>query len=106
MSEPRQCIFFTIIADEVTDKHANQEVLSVCLRFLDDLKYQQAEVKDFVYLDRTDGESISRAITDCLFKHGIDVTKARGQAYDGASAMSSSRVGVQARIRELAQRAL
>ena len=27
--------FFSIIGDEVTDKYANQEVLSVCLRFLD-----------------------------------------------------------------------
>ena len=34
------------------------------------------------------------------------ITKARGQAYDGASAMLSSRVGEQARIRALAPRAL
>ena len=58
--------FFAIIADEVTDVHANQEVLSVCLRFLDNLNPEQPEVKevffDFVYLDKTDGESISRAI--------------------------------------------
>ena len=26
---------FTIIADEVTDPHANQEILSVCVRFVD-----------------------------------------------------------------------
>ena len=94
--------FFAIIADEVTDVHANQEVLSLCLHFLDNLNPEQPEVKevffDFVYLDKTDGESISRAIIECLSKRGIDITKARGQAYDGASAMSSSRVGVQARI--------
>ena len=102
--------FFAIIADEVTDVQANQEVLSVCLRFLDNLNPEQPEVKevffDFVYLDKTDGESISRAIIECLSKHGIDITKARKQTYDGASAMSSSRVGVQARIRALAPRAL
>ena len=96
---------FAIIVDEVTDVHANQEVLSVCLRFLDNLNPEQPEVKevffDFVYLDKTDGVSISRAIIECLSKRGIDITKARGQAYDGASAMSSYRVGVQARIRAL-----
>ena len=27
--------FFSIIGEEVTDKYANQEILSVCLRFLD-----------------------------------------------------------------------
>ena len=26
---------FTVITDEVTDPHANQEILSVCIRFLD-----------------------------------------------------------------------
>ena len=102
--------FFAIIADEVTDVHANQEVLSVYIRFLDNLNPKQPEVKevffDFVYLDKTDGESISRAIIECLSKHGIDITKARKQTYDGASAMSSSRVGAQARIRVLAPRAL
>ena len=102
--------FFAIIADEVTDVHANQEVLSVCLRFLDNLNPEQPEVKevffDFVYLDKTDGESISRAMMECLSKRGIDITKARRQAYDGASPMSSSRVGVQTRIRALAPRAL
>ena len=78
--------FFAIIAYEVTDVHANQEVLSVCLRFLDNLNPEQPEVKevffDFVYLDKTDGESISRATIKCLSKRGIDITKARGQAYD------------------------
>ena len=58
--------FFTVIADEVTDVHANQEVLSVCLRFLDNFNPKQPEVKevffDLVYLDEADGESISRAI--------------------------------------------
>ena len=76
--------FFTIIADEVTDVHANQEVLSVCLRFLDNLNPEQPEVKevffDLVYLDKTEGESISRAIIECLSKRSIDITKARGEA--------------------------
>ena len=67
--------FFAIIADEVTDVHANQEVLSLCLRFLHNLNPEQPEVKevffDFVYLDKTDGESISRAIIECLSKRGI-----------------------------------
>lgn len=102
--------FFAIIADEVTDVHANQEVLSVYIRFLDNLNPEQPQVKevffDFVYLDKTDGESISRAIIECLSKHGIDITKARKQTYDGASAMSSSCVGVQAGIRALAPHAL
>lgn len=90
--------FFAIIVGEVTDVHANQEVLTVCLHFLDKLNPEQPEAKevsfDFVYLDKTDCESISRAIIQCLYKRGIDTTKARGRAYDGAFAMSSSRVAL------------
>jgi hypothetical protein len=101
--------YFSIIGDEVTDKHANQEMLSVCLRFLDNIK-GNPEVRevffDFVYVERTTGESIAKGIVDCLFRRGIDIRKARGQAYDGASSMSSSRVGVQARTRLLSPRAL
>lgn len=37
--------FFAIIADEVTDVHANQEVLSVCLRFLDNLNLIQNNLR-------------------------------------------------------------
>ncbi|XP_014671927.1 PREDICTED: 52 kDa repressor of the inhibitor of the protein kinase-like [Priapulus caudatus] len=101
--------FFTIMGDEVTDSHGNQEVLAVCLRFLDTIKTPPGVKEvffDFIYLDRTTGESISNAIVDCLFRRGIDIRKARGQSYDGASCMSSARVGVQGRIKELAPRAV
>ena len=63
--------FFAIIVGEVTDVHANQEVLTVCFHFLDKLNPEQPEAKevsfDFVYLDETDCESISRAIIQCLY---------------------------------------
>lgn len=99
--------FFTIIGDEVT--HTNQEILSICLRFLDTLS-TNPEVKevffDFVNLKRTTGEAIGNAIINCLAKHGIDIRKARGQSYDGASCMSSARVGTQAQIKAVAPLAL
>ena len=57
---------FSIIGDEVTDKYANQEISSVCLRFLDLNNDVSPKVKDaffdFVNLDRTTGESIANAI--------------------------------------------
>ena len=58
--------FLSIIGDEVTDKYANQEILSVCLRFLglnNDASPQIEEVFfDFANLDKTTGESIVNAI--------------------------------------------
>jgi hypothetical protein len=98
---------FTIIADETTDMF-NQEVLTLCLRFAQ--SQPNVEIKevffDFAHLRRTSGEKIADAIIESCSKHNIDITKHRGQAYDGAAAMSSGRIGVQARIKEKSPLAL
>ena len=94
--------FYSIIADEVTDHHANQEVLSVCVRFLD-LSTDQRQIKevflDFIHLKRATGEKVGQAIMSVLSRNGLYVKNIRGQAYDGASAMSSSNVGTQTQIK-------
>ena len=97
--------FFAIIADDVTDPHANQEVLSVCLRLVDGTDIKEFFF-DFSYLERTIGESIANAIKKSLAINGVDITRARGQSYDGASCMSSDKVGVQAQIKNLSPLAI
>ena len=42
--------FFSIISDEVTDKYANQEMLSVCLRFLDLNNDVSPKIKELFFL--------------------------------------------------------
>lgn len=96
---------FTIIADETTDV-SNSEVLAVCLRFVTDTPQIKEVFFDFVHLRRTSGEKIAEAIIESLRDHHLDITKCRGQGYDGAGAMSSMRVGVQARIKEVSPLAL
>ena len=100
---------FSIIADEVTDKYSNQEVLSICLRFLE-VKDNQPHIReaflDFLHIERTTGEKIAFAMKNSLAKHGVNISQARGQSYDGASNMSSARVGVQAEIKKVAPQAL
>ena len=44
---------FSIIADEVTDKHANKEILAVCLRFVSYGEIQELFF-DFVELERAE----------------------------------------------------
>jgi len=88
--------FFSIIGDEVTNKYANQEVLSVCLRLLD--------LNNDVHLTLT--KQLVRAILSSLDENNIDVAFARGQTYDGARAISSEACGVQGRIRRIAPMAL
>lgn len=106
----RQDAVFAIIADEVTDKTANQEILSVCLRFVDQGEAMKPEIKevffDFVHLIRTTGASIASALLDSLKNNGLNARNIRGQAYDGAAAMSSAKVGVQARVKSVQPLAL
>ena len=61
---------------------------------------------DFVELQRANGEQIAQAILASLSANNIDIKKCRGQAYDGASAMSSKKVGVQSRVIEVSPLAL
>ena len=93
------------MADEVTDPHGNQEILSICLRTLTGCKISEF-VFDFVHLKRTTGESIAHAIIHSVNSNKIYISKVSGQSYDGAQCMSSEKVGVQAKIKQLTSRAL
>ena len=98
---------FSLIADEVTDI-SNKEILSLCVRYVSmSPKIQIKEIFiDFVQLDGITGEVIANAILHTLKNHRIDVTKCRMQFYDGATAMSSKKIGVQSRIKEHSPTAL
>ena len=103
---------FTIIADEGTDPHSNQEILSLCLRFVDQSSPNDPHVKEclisFMHLQRTNSTMISRKILESLSDPSVslDPSNIRGQAYDGASVMSSGKEGVQAKIKEFSPLAL
>ena len=87
---------FSILADEVTYPHHNQEVLSVRLRMLACCK---VKVFFYIYTLRETGEAVAHAVVECLKDHNIDISKVTGPSYDGAQCTSSDKVGVQARIR-------
>ena len=96
---------FTIIADESTDPHSNQEILSLCLRFVDQSSPNDVKecLTNFMHLERTNATMISRKILKSLSDPSIslDPSNIRGQAYDGASVMSSGKEGVRAKIKEI-----
>ena len=60
--------FYSIIADEVTDPHANQKVLAVCVRFLDLSKADCPQIRevfvDFMHLKRATGVKVGQAIME------------------------------------------
>lgn len=103
---------FTVIADEVTDSHANREIISVCLRFVDLTSLKNPHIREclinFLFLERANASSICKKILESLSHPSVslDPTKIRGQAYDGAAVMSSEMAGVQAKIKDISPLAL
>ena len=92
------------MTDAVADPHGNQNTSSICLRPLTGCKI--SDLFDFVHLARTTGEAIAHALIRSLNSHNIDISKVRGQSYDGAHGMLSEKVGVQAKIQQPSSRAL
>ncbi len=99
IQEIKTAKFFTILADEVTDC-ANLEQVSLVVRFVDSDKQIREEFVGFITVERITGEALAAALLSWFEVHTLDISFCRGQGYDGASNMSSSTVGVQARIRE------
>ena len=90
--------YYCILADEVTSD--NEEHLAICAQFVDDKKDVTEELLTFIKLEKITGEKIAENILAFLKENNVPVTNMRGQGYDGASNMSSSTSGVQARINE------
>ena len=92
--------FYTIMVDETGDA-SNLEQLVLCLRWVDEeLKIHE----DFIGLhgmEVTDAKSIVNIIKDIIIRMGLKLKDARGQCYDGASAMRGKKNGVCTVIKEL-----
>ena len=92
----RSSKFFGIIADEYTDI-SNKELLSMCFRWIKDLRV----LEDFVgYYELPDIKrgTIVTAIKDSLIRMQLSLTDLRAQAYDGASNMFGKNTGVSVQI--------
>ena len=83
--------WFTLIADEVTDL-SNKELLSLVLMCVDhDTGLAREDLMDFLGCDTgITRRSLADTITTTLQGYGLDLTKLRGQAYDGAGNMAGS----------------
>lgn len=98
----KQCPFYSIIADELTDDIANQHILSLCIRYLiydgEDIGINEG-LLDFTYVSRGTAAHLVETIKEQLVKCGLKVENVRGQAYDTTSAMSSDNRGLQGLFR-------
>ena len=88
------------MADECADC-SNQAHLSICIRYCyteNDVCYVTEDFCGFVELVKTNAETISTYILNKLREWGFDLTRLRGQGYDGCSTMSGEMSGVKTRI--------
>ena len=92
--------YYSILVDEVTSH--NQELMPLVIRFVDRNCNIREEFLKFSSLTRLTGKAIASVVVSDLEGLGLDICRIRGQGYDGASNMSSSRIGLQACIREKA----
>eukprot|EP00731_Ephydatia_muelleri_P004931 Em0002g1107a len=86
--------FYTIMADETTDK-TNKEQVTLVLRWMDDSNFEVHE--EFIGLYEvesiTSDSIVVSVVKDTLIRLNLSLSKARGQCYDGASNMSGIRNG-------------
>ena len=95
---------FSIIADETSDI-SNLEQVSLYLRFVQDAEIHEKFI-GFMETASTTGQSLFDLIKNTLQLHTLDLNNLVGQGYDGASNMSSARVGVSGRMQNEAPRAI
>ena len=99
LNRVKKAQFFSVIADEVTDC-SNKEQLRLVVRYVNPDDFQIRE--DLVSFIECDSGITGRAIADkvisFLSTHGLDPTKLRGQAYDGAGNMAGKTKGAAALI--------
>lgn len=96
-SELHQARYYTIMADETTDSSNNEQLVTV-FRCVDESLQVHEEFVGLYQLDETNAETIVKVLKDVVLSLSLDLTKLRGQCYDGASTMSGAKSGVAKRI--------
>uniref|UniRef100_A0A8C8RK62 Zinc finger MYM-type protein 1 n=1 Tax=Pelusios castaneus TaxID=367368 RepID=A0A8C8RK62_9SAUR len=99
VSEMKRSGMYAIMADEARDKYKEQ--LAVCVRYVVPVTGLVTEhFLGFSELKCFDEESITESLQSCLRVHGLDDLLCVSQTYAGASVMSRSSRGVQAKFQK------
>ena len=89
--EIKDAKFHAVMADEVTS--VNDELLSICFRYVDGQKDIREVFSQFIKLERITGSHIGAALLSFYKSSGIEIKQRRGQYYDGAPNMQSEKSG-------------
>ena len=89
--EIKDAKFHAVMADEVTSM--NDELLSICFRYVDGQKDIREVFSQFIKLERITGSHIGAALLSFYKSSGTEIKQRRGQYYDGAPNMQSEKSG-------------
>lgn len=96
--------FFSIIADEYTDV-SNDEQLTICLRWVDDVLDVHEDFLGFYKIPSIASDTVVSVIKDIFIRLQLSFQYCRGQCYDGASNMLGKKSGVAKRIEDIQPKA-
>ncbi|CAN1142139.1 Zinc finger MYM-type protein 1 [Linum perenne] len=85
--------FFAILADESRDVSVKEQ-MGVVLRYVDGKGCVLKRFLGVCHVSDTKAISLKKAIESMLVKHGLSISKVRGQGYDGASNMKGELNGL------------
>lgn len=105
VSDLQDSPFLTIMVDETTDSSNREQVTLIARRVTEELEVHE-EFLGLYHVASIDAKTIASAIKDAFTRMNLPFKKVRGQCYDGASAMRSSKHGVVKLIQDLEPRAV
>ena len=92
--------WFSIIVDEATDI-SHKEQLTLCVRWVDMELTIHEDPLELVHVPKTDANTLTSVVKDCLIRFSLPISQCRGQAYDGASNTSGHLNRVAAQIEDV-----
>lgn len=105
ISEIKDAFCYSIVLDETQDV-SNREQVSVCFRIVDNNFNISEHFLGFFETPFTDAQTLFNLVINVLSQFDIDISKCRGQCYDGAANVSGHITGLQRRIIDVEPRAI
>jgi hypothetical protein len=90
---------FFLLVDESRDE-SKREQMAVVIHFVDRKGFTRERFLDIVHVLDTSPTTLKHELSVVLVNHQLDVSKLRGQGYDGASNMRGEWNGLQAKFME------
>ena len=98
-------IYYTIMANEITDV-SNNEQFVLCLRSVHDDLVPHKDLICLYNVPNICTNTLVSCIRDALIRMNLSTNKCRGQCYDGASNMAGAKTGVSTQIKSEEPRAI